>query len=98
MLAFTLAVTCSLAACGADRMPPKGSDEAAVVACRSLLKNVTDLGRLASTVRDEGDGYVVNAWTNGQARGVPDYVCDVERDPDAERGVVVVEVRPSPAT
>ena len=100
MRRFALLVMSAVAlvsGCGHSQRSPDDSEGAAVAACRTALSDVaTD--RLATTVRDEGpSGYVVNAWTEGTASGVPDYVCEVARDENADRGVAVVDVRPSPA-
>jgi hypothetical protein len=96
-LALTSGLALALAACSDEQLSPDGSDGAAVGICRSALENVADRERLATTVRTAGNGYVVNAWTSGQAEGIPDYVCDVKRDAGAERGVAIVKIRPSPA-
>ena len=96
-LAVTAVIALGAAACADSPSSPVAGDGAAVAACRSSLRTVADPARLATTVRDEGDGYVVNAWTTGRAEGVPDHVCDVARDENAARGVAVVDIRPAPA-
>ena len=88
-LTLTLVIACSVAACSGSQPSPAGSDGAAVAACRSSLSNVADDRTLATTVRNEGSGYVINAWTDGRAEGIPDYVCNVVRDEQAARGVAV---------
>lgn len=79
-----------LAGCGeADT-----ADGAAVAACRALLVEVgaaTD--QAATTVRQQGRGFVVEAWSSGRAEGSPDHRCEVARDPDAPRGVAVVRLQ-----
>jgi hypothetical protein len=69
-----------------------GGDGAAVAACRGVLADLAPAERLATTVRDEGDGFLVSAWSTGRAEGKADYLCRVERDGDADRGVRVVRI------
>lgn len=81
-----------LAACGEDRSPD-GSDGAAVAACRDVLGQLVNSERLATTVREEQPGFLIRAWSSGQAEGRPDYLCHVARDEGADRGVRVVKVQ-----
>lgn len=81
-----------LAACGVQRSAD-GSDGAAVGACRDVLGRVANSERLATTVREEGPGFLIRAWSGGRVEGQPDYLCHVARDEAAERGVRVVEIQ-----
>jgi hypothetical protein len=50
---------------------------------------------LRATVRDEPAGtWVVNVWADEPAEGIPDYVCEVVRDRQAETGFRVRRLRP----
>lgn len=86
------AVVVAISACGAPRSAD-GSDGAAVAVCRGALEQVGPSERLATTVREEGEGFLVRAWTSGRAQGNPDYLCRVVRDHSAERGVAVVRLQ-----
>jgi hypothetical protein len=57
------------------------------------LEKVGPTERLATTVREEGQGFLVSAWRSGRAEGRPDYLCQVARDESAERGVAVVRLQ-----
>jgi hypothetical protein len=81
----------AVAACG-DQRSRDGSDGAAVATCRTVLGQVADQQRLATTVREEEPGFLIRAWTSGRAEGEPDYLCQVARDEGAERGVRVVSI------
>lgn len=88
---LTVVIAMVLAACGNPRSPDS-SDGAAVAACRTLLGQVVDEERLATTVREEEPGFLIRAWTSGRAEGQPDYLCQVARDARAERGVRVATI------
>ena len=88
---LTVVVAAALAACG-DQRSPDGSEGAAVAACRTLLGQVVEQERLATTVREEEPGFLIQAWTSGRAEGQPDYLCQVTRDEGAEREVRVVTI------
>lgn len=89
---LTVVITMTLTACGSQGSPD-GSDGAAVAACRTLLGQVADEERLATTVREEEPGFLIRAWTGGRAEGQPDYLCQVARDEAAERCVRVVTIK-----
>ena len=89
---LTVVVTIALASCG-DQHSRDGSDGAAVAACRTLLGQVADQDRLATTVREEEPGFLIRAWTGGRVEGQADYLCRVARDDAAERGVRVVTIQ-----
>ena len=93
LLALAIGVVCSAGACGDFRVSADGSDGAAVAACREALAQVSRPEGVATTVREEGSGYTVSAWRDGRAEGEPDYLCQVARDENAERGVAVVRLR-----
>jgi hypothetical protein len=85
-------LTLALSACGGQRSGD-GTDGAAVAACRGALEKVGASDGLATTVREEGGGFLVRAWRSGRAEGNPDYLCQVARDDTAERGVSVVKLQ-----
>lgn len=85
-------VTALVAACGEQRSAD-GSDGAAVAACREVLGQIANPERLATTVREEDPGFLIRAWSGGQAEGQPDYLCQVIRDEGAKRGVRVVRLQ-----
>ena len=88
-VALPFVIAMAVAACGEQRSAD-GSDGAAVAACRTVLGQVADEERLATTVRAEEPGFLIRAWASGRPEGQPDYLCQVARDDDAERGVRVV--------
>lgn len=92
-IALAVILAGSAAACGDSQLSADGSDGAAVAACRSVLAQLSTPDGLATTVREEGTGFVVSAWTSGRAEGDPDYRCEVARAEDAKRGVEVVGVQ-----
>lgn len=93
LLTLAIGVVGSLGACGDSQISADGSDGAAVAACRDVLAQVSKPERLATTVREEGSDYTVSAWRDGRAEGKPDYLCQVARDENAERGVAVVKLQ-----
>lgn len=93
LVALGVGVVCSIGACGDSQISADGSDGAAVAACHDVLAQVSKSERLATTVREDGSGYMVSAWRGGRADGKPDYLCQVARDEKAERGVAVVRLR-----
>lgn len=98
--ALALAVSLGALAACAEAQPPDGGD--AVVACHTTLDGrfVNRDHQWRTTSEEQGEGWVVNVWTDGKdaedgsPAGLPNYVCDVARDDAGDRGVTVRRVRP----